>query len=96
MLLISFGPWAFRRLTSFVKSQVDEATKKHPAVMYQQLGTTEDAPDRQPEIAGDASEDSPPPPPLDFDQFEQLERRPPSCSSRIAKAWRRFRRSCRC
>ena len=34
LLLISFGPWAFRKLTEFVKSQVDAAFKKPVLVYY--------------------------------------------------------------
>ena len=37
LLLISFGPWAFRKLTEFVKSQVDAAFKKPVLVYYHRL-----------------------------------------------------------
>lgn len=40
LLLISFGPWAFRKLTDFVKTQVDSATKTI-AVHYQRLQVSE-------------------------------------------------------
>lgn len=82
MLLISFGPWAFRRLTAFVKNQIDDATKRHPSVMYQALATSEELP--------------PPPQAFDFGRFEELSKRPPSLRSRLAKAWRRFKGCCRC
>jgi hypothetical protein len=36
-LLLSFGPWAFRKLTSFVKSQIEAALSKPIAVHYHQL-----------------------------------------------------------
>lgn len=80
LLLISFGPWAFRKLTNFVKNQIDEATKKNPHILYQQLSTTEDplnAPDDAPK-------------PLKFEVFEQLANRPPSVCSRLARLWRRL------
>lgn len=80
MLLLSFGPWAFRRLTSFVKSQIDEATGKHPTVMYQRLATN-DAP-------------APPPQLLQFEVFEELSKKPPSLRSRCATAWRRLKNCC--
>ena len=37
LLLLSFGPWAFNRLTSFVKSQIDAALKKTVAIHYHRL-----------------------------------------------------------
>jgi vomeronasal1 receptor len=37
LLLLPFGPWAFNRLTSFVKSQIDAALNKPVAVHYHQL-----------------------------------------------------------
>ena len=37
LLLLSFGPWAFNRLTSFVKSQIEAALSKPVAVHYHQL-----------------------------------------------------------
>ena len=37
LLLLSFGPWAFKRLTSFVKSQIEAALSKLVAVHYHQL-----------------------------------------------------------
>jgi hypothetical protein len=37
LLLLSFGPWAFRKLTSFVKSQIEAALSKAFAVHYHQL-----------------------------------------------------------
>lgn len=36
LMLISFGPWAFRKLTDFVKNQLDSATKQ-VAVHYHRL-----------------------------------------------------------
>ena len=36
-LLLFFGPWAFKRLTSFVKSQIEAALSKLVAVHYHQL-----------------------------------------------------------
>jgi hypothetical protein len=37
LLLLSFGLWAFNRLTSFVKSQIEAALSKPVAVHYHQL-----------------------------------------------------------
>ena len=37
LLLLSFGPWAFNRLTSFVKLQIDSALNKTGAVHYHRL-----------------------------------------------------------
>ena len=37
LLLLSFVPWAFNRLTSFVKSQIEAALSKPVAVDYHQL-----------------------------------------------------------
>ena len=34
LLLISFGPWAFRKLTEFVKSEADAAFKRPILVHY--------------------------------------------------------------
>ena len=34
LLLLSFGPWAFNRLTSFVKSQIEAALSKPVALHY--------------------------------------------------------------
>ncbi|MQL00603.1 hypothetical protein EI005_25695, partial [Escherichia coli] len=34
LLLLSFGPWAFNRLTSFVKSQIKAALSKPVALHY--------------------------------------------------------------
>ena len=48
-LLLSFGPWAFNRLTSFVKSQIEAALSKPVAVHYHQL-----------DIQDSDEEDSPP------------------------------------
>ena len=45
LLLLSFGPWAFNRLTSFVKLQIDSALNKPVAVHYHRLdirGSVED------------------------------------------------------
>jgi hypothetical protein len=36
-MLLSFGPWAFNRLTSFVKLQIDSALNKTVAVHYHRL-----------------------------------------------------------
>ena len=36
-MLLSFGPWAFNRSTSFVKSQIEAALSKPVAVHYHQL-----------------------------------------------------------
>jgi hypothetical protein len=36
-LLLFFGPWAFKRLTSFVKSQIEAALSESFAVHYHQL-----------------------------------------------------------
>ena len=49
MLLLSFGPWAFRKLTSFVKSQIEAALSKPVAVDYHQLDVR------------DSDEEDPPP-----------------------------------
>lgn len=38
LLLLSFGPWAFNRLTTFVKNQVDSATK-NVQIHYHRLET---------------------------------------------------------
>ena len=37
LLLLSFGPWAFRKLTSLVKSQSEATLSKLVAVYYHQL-----------------------------------------------------------
>ena len=37
LLLLSFGPWTFRILTNFVKSQIEAALSKQVAVHYHQL-----------------------------------------------------------
>jgi hypothetical protein len=37
LLLLSFGPWAFKRLTNFVKSQIEPALSKTVAVHYHHL-----------------------------------------------------------
>lgn len=40
-LLISFGPWAFNRLTTFIKDQVDNAIKRPLEVHYHRLASQE-------------------------------------------------------
>ena len=37
LLLVSFGPWAFNRITSFVKLQIDSSLNKSVSVHYHQL-----------------------------------------------------------
>lgn len=37
ILILSFGPWAFRRLTDFVKQQIDHAFAKPIHIHYQCL-----------------------------------------------------------
>ena len=39
LLLLSFGPWAFKKLTRFIKTQIDEITKDSIAVHYHRLNT---------------------------------------------------------
>lgn len=41
LLLISFGPWAFKKLTVFIKTQVDSATKGTVAVHYHRLSLSD-------------------------------------------------------
>ncbi|XP_049636719.1 olfactory receptor 5W2-like [Suncus etruscus] len=41
LLLISFGPWAFRKLTDFIKQQVDSIGAKQVAVHYSKLNASE-------------------------------------------------------
>ena len=45
LLLLSFGPWAFNGLTSFVKLQIDSALNKTVAVHYHQLAIPDSAED---------------------------------------------------
>ena len=45
LLLLSFGPWAFKRLTSFVKSQIEAALSNPVAVHYHQLAIPDSAED---------------------------------------------------
>jgi hypothetical protein len=45
LLLLSFGPWAFNRLTSFVKLQIDSALNKTVAVHYYLLDIIDSAED---------------------------------------------------
>jgi hypothetical protein len=57
LLLLSFVPWAFNRLTSFVKSQIEAALSKPVAIHYHQLDildSDEDLPstDRERAAAG--------------------------------------------
>lgn len=42
LLLLTFGPWAFRKLTQFVKDQVDSITKREVAVHYHRLHQSDD------------------------------------------------------
>lgn len=88
LLIISFGPWAFRRLTTFVKNQIDDATKKHPHILYQQIRTKEDSPSSQGDTPPSSQGDTPEP--LKFEIFEQLANRPPSVCSRLTKLWIRL------
>jgi hypothetical protein len=37
LLLLSIEPWAFKRLTSFVKSQIEAALSKLVAIHYHQM-----------------------------------------------------------
>lgn len=41
LLLLSFGPWAFNRLTTFIKNQVDSVIKGPVAVHYHRLSLQE-------------------------------------------------------
>lgn len=41
VFLLSFGPWAFKRLTSFVKEQVETLNKGSALVHYHQLAVTD-------------------------------------------------------
>jgi vomeronasal1 receptor len=45
LLLLSFDPWAFNRLTSFVKLQIDSALNKKVAVHYHRLDILDSAED---------------------------------------------------
>ena len=45
LLLLSFGPWAFNRLTSFLKLQIDSALNKTVAVHYHWLDIRDSAKD---------------------------------------------------
>jgi hypothetical protein len=45
LLLLSFGPWAFNRLTSFLKLQIDFVVNKTIAVHYHQLDIQDSAED---------------------------------------------------
>ena len=45
LLLLSFDPWAFNRLTSFVKLQIESALNKRVAVHYHQLAIPDSAED---------------------------------------------------
>ena len=45
LLLLSFGPWAFKKLTSFVKSQIEAALSNPVAVHYHQLAIPDSAED---------------------------------------------------
>lgn len=37
LLLVTFGPWLFKKLTQYVKNQVDRATSRSIQVHYQRL-----------------------------------------------------------
>lgn len=41
LLLLTFGPWAFRRITDLIKRHVDSALSKGPMVYYQRITMTE-------------------------------------------------------
>ena len=45
LLLVSFGPWAFNRITSFVKLQIDSALNKTVVVHYHWLDIRDSAKD---------------------------------------------------
>lgn len=66
ILLLTFGPWAFNRLTRFVKTQVDSALR-NPEVHYHRLVTNaEDVPEigyAQPTPYDDCTPKPPPPNP---------------------------------
>uniref|UniRef100_A0A7N4PJM8 Envelope glycoprotein n=1 Tax=Sarcophilus harrisii TaxID=9305 RepID=A0A7N4PJM8_SARHA len=50
LLLLSFGPWAFNRLTTFIKSQVDSVLRKPVQVLYHQLNTNGSCEDLPPSM----------------------------------------------
>ncbi|XP_052602460.1 MLV-related proviral Env polyprotein-like [Peromyscus californicus insignis] len=37
LLLITFGPWAFQRLTRFIKNQIDSALPRHVSIHYHRV-----------------------------------------------------------
>nr|XP_020818692.1 syncytin-1-like [Phascolarctos cinereus] len=45
LLLFSFGPWAFTRLTSFIKTQIEASLKNTVNIHYHQLASSEDPTD---------------------------------------------------
>ncbi|XP_049636651.1 MLV-related proviral Env polyprotein-like [Suncus etruscus] len=79
MLLISFGPWAFCRLIGFIKTQINEATKKSVGIYYQQLQPHE------PPIADTTEGEESAPEELDFEELERLAKRKKSFLTRLWK-----------
>lgn len=79
----SFGPWAYRRLTNFVKNQVDEATKRLVGVHYQQL-TQHEPRSLECDSLGDGT-----PYHLDFKEFEHIAKCKKSLLSWLWKCLRR-------
>uniref|UniRef100_A0A8C8U4B4 Endogenous retrovirus group FC1 Env polyprotein n=1 Tax=Peromyscus maniculatus bairdii TaxID=230844 RepID=A0A8C8U4B4_PERMB len=41
LLLITFGPWAFQRLTWFIKNQIDSALPRHVSIHYHRIDSEE-------------------------------------------------------
>nr|AIX10024.1 Env3 [Monodelphis domestica] len=41
LLILTFGPWAFQRLTGFIKSNIDSALTKFPTVQYHRIEITD-------------------------------------------------------
>ena len=81
LLLISFGPWAFRRLTAFVKQQIDETIKGKVQIHYQQLEMVESCSELDEHL-------SPFPAALDFNELERMGRKSRSFRSLCARLWR--------
>lgn len=50
LLLISFGPWAFAKLTRFVKTQIDAMIKEPVTVHYHRLQTRDLEVAEEPEL----------------------------------------------
>ena len=67
LLLLTFGPWAFQKLTRLIKTQIDSILEKPVSIHYHQLLEKEQSSSED----GDNADSNPPRQGFDFTGLEQ-------------------------